>query len=244
MSACKKTTQYSQKEERNETNINNVICKSNSSSPIYAIGDKIIYSYRYIMPEDHDPGYILKDIRNCYIEKIIITVRANESDKKKYFSYNYPPQKTTTSSLIIETDKKVWIHPPRNFFFKILELNPFPYITKPIQIGAKWSWSLDIGQQYSDKRWAEWEKEITNVSSYEIIKDTVLSTKLGKLYCYVINSDAESEIGKTYLTAFFNKQHGFVKLNYKNIDGSLISLDITEHKREPKSFFRVGEIKF
>jgi len=44
----------------------------------------------------------------------------------------------------IENEGNVWIHPPRDNYFKIIELNPFPYIKAPYNIGAKWAWKLKI----------------------------------------------------------------------------------------------------
>ncbi|UOK41699.1 MULTISPECIES: hypothetical protein [Flavobacterium] len=126
----------------------------------------------------------------------------------------------------IENEMNVWIHPPRSKFFEILELNPFPYIKAPYKIGTKWNWKLKIGDHWSDKRWLEWKGEIENIYDYEIINKTNISTKLGNLECYVVNAKAKSKIGETELVSYFNPNFGFVKLEYKNIDGTKTVLEI------------------
>jgi hypothetical protein len=126
----------------------------------------------------------------------------------------------------IENEMNVWIHPPRSNFFEILELNPFPYIKAPYKVGTKWSWKLKIGDYWSDKRWLEWKGGIENIYEYEIKDSKVISTKLGNLECYVVHSNAKSQIGATELISYFNSKFGFVKLEYKNIDGTKTILEL------------------
>ncbi len=126
----------------------------------------------------------------------------------------------------IENENNVWIHPPRSNFFEILELNPFPYIKAPYKIGTKWNWALKIGDNWSNKLWIEWEGVIENKYDYEIINKKNISTKLGNLECYVISSKAKSRIGETELISYFNPNFGFVKLEYKNIDGTKTVLEL------------------
>ncbi|BFO67359.1 hypothetical protein [Chryseobacterium sp. KCF3-3] len=126
----------------------------------------------------------------------------------------------------IENEMNVWIHPPRNDFFKILEINPFPYIKAPYQIGTKWTWSLEIGDHWSEKRWLEWKGSIENKYSYEIKDKKNILTKLGNLECYIVHATANSRIGKTELISYFNPKYGFVKLEYTNIDHTKTVLEL------------------
>lgn len=125
-----------------------------------------------------------------------------------------------SSSGVIENEANIWMHPPRDRYFQILELNPFPFIKAPYKIGNKWTWNLGIGDNWSDKRWKTWEGSIENKYKYEIMGKTELKTPFGKIKCFVIKSTATSRIGQTKLTSYFNPQYGFVKLDYTNIDGS------------------------
>jgi hypothetical protein len=127
---------------------------------------------------------------------------------------------------VIENIKNLWMHPPRTDFFKILEINPFPYIKAPFEIGNKWTWKLKIGSFWGDKRWIAWKGIVENVYNYEIIDKIMLQTKLGNIECWVISSKAESKIGETKLKSYFNNQFGFVKLDYTNIDGSKTIIEL------------------
>jgi hypothetical protein len=129
---------------------------------------------------------------------------------------------------VIENEANVWMHPPREHYFKILELNPFPYIKAPYEVGTTWTWDLGIGSSWADERWKTWEGVIENTYQYEITDQVTLETDMGDLDCFVIESSAESRIGETALTAYFHPEYGFVRLNYTNIDGSKTNLVLTE----------------
>lgn len=133
---------------------------------------------------------------------------------------------STEETGAIENEMNVWIHPPRNDFFRILEINPFPYIKAPYQIGTKWSWSLEIGDHWSDQRWLAWKGDIENQYTYEIKDRKKIITKFGNLECYIIHAQANSRIGKTGLISYFNPETGFVKLEYTNIDNTKTVLEL------------------
>ena len=159
------------------------------------------------------PGTCNGDMQSC-IEYRYIT-----NDEK------FVPRWETTG--LIENEKNIWLHPPRQAFFEILEINPFPFIQKPYEKGNKWHWELEIGSFWSDARWKEWEGSIENQYTYEIVDiNSIIHTPLGELSCYKIDSYAESKLGKTYLTAYFNETYGFVRLEYTNIDGSTLNIEL------------------
>ena len=143
-------------------------------------------------------------------------------------SYTYGKEKTFSVSGAIENEKNIWIHPPRDRYFKILELNPFPYIEAPYEVGTRWKWNLAIGAQWGDSRWKTWEGNIENSYDYEIVGTETIKTAFGEISCYVIQSHADSSLGKTALTAHFNESYGFVKLDYTNIDGSKTILQLID----------------
>jgi hypothetical protein len=144
--------------------------------------------------------------------------------------YKYPPETSFSQSGVIENKLNIWLHPPRDGLFRILELNPFPYIKQPFTKGNNWTWTLGIGSHWGDARWREWDGRITNTYAYEIVDERILETTLGSLYCYKIAATASSELGSTALLAYFNEKHGFVKLDYTNIDGSKTVLELVDRK--------------
>lgn len=127
---------------------------------------------------------------------------------------------------VIENSKNLWLHPPRTGLFGILELNPFPYIKQPIKIGAEWTWKLEFGEQWADKRWLLWKGKNQNKIQYKITGQSVIKTKLGVLKCYVVESEATSALGSTKLVSYYNNEFGFIKLDYTNIDKSKITLEL------------------
>lgn len=128
---------------------------------------------------------------------------------------------------IVDNPHNIWLHPNRDCLLRILELNPFPYIQFPIKRGKKWEWHLSIGSQWGDQQWKTWEGKIENHYQYKIIKtDQDVKTPMGVLPCAVIKSTAKSELGKTALTAYYNEKYGFVRMEYVNIDGSRIIIDL------------------
>ena len=153
--------------------------------------------------------------------------------------YSLFDETSYSMSGVIENEANVWMHPPRDYYFEILELNPFPYIKEPFEIGNKWKWSLKIGDSWADERWKTWQGSIENKYEYEIVDKRKLETELGELNCYLIKSNAKSRIGKTELTAFFHEKYGFVKLNYINIDGTKTNLELIEHS-ESKTAGNIG----
>ncbi|MDW3651408.1 MAG: hypothetical protein R8P61_30295 [Bacteroidia bacterium] len=149
-------------------------------------------------------------------------------------SYDYPDVSgnSTFNSMsgVIENEKNTWIHPPRDKYFRILELNPFPFVQAPYEVGNSWDWSLNIGAAWGDERWKEWEGVIENTYQYEIKEKKLYQTALGEIECIEIHASATSDLGLTQLVSLFNQEYGFVKLDYTNIDSSKTILELVAVK--------------
>jgi hypothetical protein len=127
---------------------------------------------------------------------------------------------------VIENQKNLWLHPPRTGLFSILELDPFPYIKQPLHVGASWTWKLEFGDHWADKRWLVWKGKNENVIQYRVTGKKLIHNSLGALPCYVVESEATSALGSTKLVAYYNEKVGFVKLAYTNIDKSSLTLEL------------------
>lgn len=138
----------------------------------------------------------------------------------------------TSYSGITEHDTAVWIHPPREGVYKKLELSPFPMVQFPLEVGNSWTWSLEIGSHYSVKGHAEWPDTAVEsfVSNYRITDELTISTKIGLISTYEINSYTKSNFDRTELKAFFNPDYGFVILEYMNIDRGRINIELIDVK--------------
>jgi hypothetical protein len=178
------------------------------------------------------------------VKKVIITVKAGLEPMIQHipdynqtiiqFEYKTESGNVPFNSMsgVIENENNIWMHPPRDKYFRILELNPFPFIKAPYEIGNAWDWTLIVGSGWGDHRWKLWEGHLENQCKY-VIKDKInLKTKLGEIECLVIESTASSSVGNTKLTSYFNAEFGFVKLDYLNIDGSKTKLELVEHSRK------------
>ncbi|MCZ8022450.1 MAG: hypothetical protein O9294_11850 [Cytophagales bacterium] len=169
------------------------------------------------------------------IETISITVLpgiSNENQTMLKYEYQYANDlgysSFSSKSGVIENEMNVWMHPHRDKYFMILELNPFPYVRMPLKTGTKWSWNLKIGDHWKDIRWKTWEGLVENEYKYKIIRKEKLLTDIGEMECWVIEGVATSSLGLTELTAYYNELNGFVKLDYTNIDKSRLIIKIKE----------------
>jgi len=224
-------------------NHNNTIFKENTS---------FIYSFKHLTKDNQrlsfkyvdsisdwkfEPYYIKKD---GLFEKVSITVtkglgqmsRGIPDYNQTVLSYSYLTHNDFapfgSTSGVIENERNVWMHPPRDKYFKILEMNPFPYIKAPYKVGNHWNWKLKIGEFWSDPRWLPWNGLVENNYTYDIIDKSRLKTALGSLNCFVIKSKATSRLGKTELISYFHMKYGFVRLDYLNIDGSKTILELVD----------------
>ena len=169
------------------------------------------------------------------IETISITVQpgiSNDNQTMLKYDYQYIPDlgysTFSSTSGVIENEMNTWMHPHRDKYFMILELNPFPFIQQPFKIGNKWTWTLGIGDHWKDERWTVWTESIRNDYEYEIIGREKLKTKIGVLDCWVVQCTATSSIGTTGLIGYYNEDNGFIKLDYINIDKSRLTIEIKE----------------
>lgn len=223
--------------------------KYNHNNIVYRVGNRFTYKFEHITPQGEiqyfkiiDGGdnwnfVNIEEADSTTIKTVIIEV-ANGNPMSDHIPdynqtvliYRNPVQtKIYSMSGAIENEENVWIHPPRDNYFRILEINPFPYIKAPYNIGTKWTWQLTIGEFWSDPRWKLWQGQIENNYTYKITDKKRIKTALGELECYIIESIAKSRIGETKLTSYFNTELGFVRLNYTNIDGSKTNLELTQH---------------
>ena len=137
------------------------------------------------------------------------------------------------TSGVIDNRKNLWMHPPREYSFKILELNPFPfyYLDESVK---RWTWTLDVGGFWLDPRWIDHKETIT--IKYEYIKsvDESLTTSFGNLMCKVTNATGKADLGnklmETHLKSYYSPEFGFVRLEYTNIDKTKIIIQLIDLK--------------
>lgn len=212
--------------------------KVDKNNKIYSLGKEFVFKINIF---DDDKTYFLKsnegntfelteNIDSLKISEIYLTVikpklfqRTNKNQTEIIFSYNPRPTSLSYTGLV-ENKRNIWSHPPRAGFFQALETCPFPYIKLEEPVGFKWTDSLNIGDQWSNIMWGEWKGNLLLNYEYEIAGKEIVKTNLGEIECTIVNSVAISNIGKSYLKAYYSDEYGFVKLNYTLFNGMKVSL--------------------
>lgn len=227
----------------------------NLDNKIYKPGKEFIYSYQVIkdgdtllirVNEKNDPGTpnwsFVKIADSLTIDKISFKVLKGYGGLDHLFpDYSqtviqqiyYSKQDILFDGFtgIIENKFNIWLHPFRGKYFSVLEFSPFPYIKFPNKIGLRWKWNLnDISERWSDARIVQYDGKQQASYIYEITGKVLLRTPLGKLKCYVIQGSANTSLGVSKMTSYYNKQYGFVSLKYRNIDNSIITLNLIDVK--------------
>ena len=121
-----------------------------------------------------------------------------------YYDPNFNRLSQETTGLI-QNASRVWLHPPRLEFFRMLELNPFPEIRfqKPL-----WDTKLEVGDSWADERWKTWEGKLIIISKYNYFK-----TK------NKVVAEAHTGVGKTQLNLIFDPTFGFKTIDFTTING-------------------------
>lgn len=230
--------------------------KYSADNKIYKPGQIFVYDYIYYNQENQDrlctildaggkiPGnkswYFAppKDMAESTITEIHITIiyglgvlkklRPDYNKTVAKYNYAYPKEMSTfrEQAGIVENEKNIWMTPPRFRIFRMLELNPYPFIQAPYEVGNKWTWEKEIQQRWGDVQWVKWNGNLKNSYSYEITDKKRMDTAFGELECLEIKGTANNEMGTASLTSYFHPTYGFVRLDYTNIQGTRMVLNL------------------
>ena len=132
---------------------------------------------------------------------------------------------------VVENEKNIWLHPFRMDALQILQLAPFPFV-KLSPDENNYNWSLRLGRHWKEFTRYNWKGKLNMNCLYQKQRPEILETEFGNIPTIVTNATAKMKIGKSYLTSYFNKNLGFVKLVYDNVDKSKIILTLREVKTD------------
>lgn len=132
---------------------------------------------------------------------------------------------------LVEVCSDIAITPPKEGHFLISELNPRPEIREPIVKDNTWYSTHTTSDVGGSEKWKTWHGTVDVRSSYRIRDIQTIKTNIGFMKCFIIDANAQSSVGETRLVAYYNEEYGFVKLNYTNIDGSYLVMDINSVKK-------------
>ena len=214
--------------------------KIDKNNSIYVIGNTFVYEIDILI--DSNVYYINKNDKDSLVldgdnilRKIQLSVeksprfgRTNKNQTEIKYS-DYPNLTFRSSTGLVENEKNIWIHPPRIGFLRALETCPFPYIKLNQNVGYKWNDEMLISKYWSDERWGVWKDKLLLRFDYEIIEQEMMETALGNLNVTKIYATANSDIGQSSLTLYFNHQYGFIKLEYILFNGIKINFNLKEY---------------
>lgn len=228
---------------------NSSLTRYNDDNTVYKSGKKFRIEYSYINLEGEEFLFAVSpnkkwkfvpknSITDSTITHLIMEVMPDLSEFIKYDSsynqtiikyyyYNSENKMPFRSSTgVIENVYNIWMHPPRDHMFKILEINPFPYIKHEKSNLTKWKWSLTVGDYWSVEECKTWKGDVKLKYKYKILKDKeYINIGDAKHECTIVEAEQRSRLGKSYLKSYYNQEHGFLRLEYTNVDKTKINLD-------------------
>lgn len=120
---------------------------------------------------------------------------------------------------------EIWLHPPRMKGFRILECNPFPHIRFD---STGWSWKLEVGGEWGDIRWKIWEGTVQFQFEYQKTGEQTLFYQGRLISCTVVEAKSHSPLGSSGATFWYSPLAGFLKMEFRNIDGSILTMNLLE----------------
>ena len=210
-----------------------------SDNITYKTGNVYIFDYEII---ENGKSYKLnKNTRQSFelvdsnkdsikVEKIhlivkpeIDSLRTNENQTQIIY-FQSPEFNSFFSTGLIENKDNIWLHPIRNGFFSCLETCPFPYIKFPLKKNSTWSDEMLIGENWGNEKWGKWKGELLLKYNYKIVGRKKIKTVFGEIDCHVVESYAQSSIGKTKLISYFSEEYGFIRYEYSLLNNLKVNI--------------------
>jgi hypothetical protein len=163
------------------------------------------------IPWKHEPGVqqtVLWKYPHAFLNSLI---------KGKIYSIGWLNADSTGA---IENEYKFWIHPPRHNQFSLTEIAPFPTVEFPCERNKIFTSITFIGTG-----WGNWEN-LKLKNRYEFTGRVFKEIGSSDYECWIIKSESDSELGKSYLTTLFNEKIGFVGFNYCFYNNIQIRIDL------------------
>ena len=148
----------------------------------------------------------------------IWTYSTKSKTKKNFQKQKTIGWSTVDTTGIIESEQKVWLHPPRHNQYLLTEIAPFPDFRKNLKVGDTYNVFLFIGSGFGD--WAE--KKIK--SSY-IIKETKQQAN-DSLWTIEASSKLDGKINNCKF--IYSERRGFVLLDYNFYNGDSLTMKLKD----------------
>lgn len=186
----------------------------------------IIYEYKYVV---EDNGlYKQGEVYLGCLGKEFITPSEQQYEVVWTTDRNYLKQRIKNTG-IIEDSTRVWLHPPRMNVFSILEYSPFPQIKYPFQVGNRWNWSLTPGSMWVSDELGITEDVVLkySFSINDIVREYISPIKSFSK-CFLVDGKSTNGNEQSSFTGYYNPELGFVKMIFRNRNGSIITLTLND----------------
>ncbi len=135
--------------------------------------------------------------------------------------------KKLISTGIYEEEDAIWMHPPREDEFAILEYSPFPYIRFPVSAYMSWKRDFTPGRNWINKKYGIQAESVLKFD-YKNSGTDSFRYKNRVLECWKIDAESVNLKSKTRFSGLFNSEYGFVRMMFQNIDKSVIILELDQ----------------
>ena len=138
-----------------------------------------------------------------------------EEERKVYLDSTKNHKKEITS--VMENSSSIFLHPPRSYSLKLLQLSPFPQINLPVNQGANWSARMFIGTGWGDLngKLVKYDFLVDEINYFK--NDTLNYTAIVKAKSYF---DEENQLCTAEF--YFDSKRGFTKMNYVFADSTKV----------------------
>ena len=128
---------------------------------------------------------------------------------------------------IIENVEEIWTHPFRSNQYNFTQVAPFPQIELPLEIGKKWSDNkISLREGFGD--WNNMKVK----SEFEVIENRDIQTEYGGFKnSWKIKAISTFPLGQSELVYWYQKNYGFVKLEYVNYGNQRLEIEIIKIKK-------------
>lgn len=164
--------------EEDQIDENNEIYKTGSvfiyDYEIVILGTKNKLKYNREFGKNAEFQFVSGDSVAVDVEKIHLIVQPVEDEERSnenqtQISYLQGPKFDAFASTgAVENGSNVWIHPIREGFFSCLETAPFPFVKKPLIVGAEWTDQMAIGAAWGNELWGQWTGSLLLTYHYKV----------------------------------------------------------------------------
>jgi len=122
-------------------------------------------------------------------------------------------------------DSELFIHPPREDCFRILQLCPYPYFFNNTNNGS-WTWDFAVGPNWATPPWYPIKKIDTFHVSYRNTGIVLMDTHFGKLNCHKVTAISKSVFGKSTADYYLTNDLGIVNCTMTAVNGQTFRFEL------------------